>query len=120
MTESFEIESLKRLFTLGASYIYFMQNFALISMVYVILHKNLRLKNGGHFKINPPYVFLGALDFISGAFHIDFLEHSMFFLEHSIVFMVHLIVFLEHSIFFLEHSIIFLEHSIYFLKHLQN
>ena len=37
-------------------------------MVYFILHKNVWLKNGGHFKMDPPYYFFGALDFFSGAF----------------------------------------------------
>ena len=45
-----------------------MQNFALISTVYIFLHKNVRLKNDDHFKMDPPYYFFGALDFFSGAF----------------------------------------------------
>ena len=36
--------------------------------VYIILRKKVQLKNGIHFKMDPPYYVFGALDFFPGAF----------------------------------------------------
>ena len=100
-----------------ASCTYFIQNFASNSMVTIFLHKNLRFRNGGHFKMNPPYNFFPALYFFLAAFHILFLQHSIIFSQHSILFLQHSIFFLQHSILFLQHSIFFVQHSILFLQH---
>ena len=60
---------LKRQSNLGASYTYLNTNFTRNSMVVIIFVKNVRLKNCGHFKKDPPILFL---------------EYSILFLEHSI------------------------------------
>ena len=70
---------LKRQFTLETSWSYLTQNFARNSMVVVIFVKNVRLKNGGHFKIRPPYSFFVALYFFSLALYSFFVAFHILF-----------------------------------------
>ena len=89
---------LKRQSNLGASYTYLNTNFTRNSMVVIIFVKNVRLKNCGHFKKDPPILFL---------------EYSILFLEHSISFLWSTLFFLQSNLFFSE-STLFFQHSILF------
>ena len=48
------IKELKRQFDLRASFAHLTKNFTRNSMVAIIFVKNDQLRNGGHFKIEPP------------------------------------------------------------------